>query len=239
MHTLQHQPLCMASLPGSYSQHLPCQTYPLLEHKEVQWHAPATASVKNDVVHHCLALVSLSSLNQNFLFLYLLIGHFQVSFISAQVCWVFLHFLCAKRTLTKGSFTPLQVLFVSPNVTAVPPVGTVAVTQLQNWGLFLTWLLSLPLLSTLISSIKYSFHWLQEAGLHSFSSARVFLSYYTGVVILGTLLKWEEQGSSKSLSDLCQVLGGCTNPHEPSLLARSHTLPLISQLHHKVHKYFI
>jgi len=63
---------------------------------------------KNDVFHqNCLALVSSFSLNQNFLFLYPLIGHFQVNFISAQV--FFLLCMCAKRTLTKESFRPLPV----------------------------------------------------------------------------------------------------------------------------------
>lgn len=132
---------------------------------------PGKASTKNDVSHqNCLALVSSYSLNQNFLFFYLLIGHFQVSFISAQV--FFLRYMCAKRTLTKRSFRPLPVspsslCFTScNNSSSSGEDGSDPATEsgLKTRDSFLIPVLLPPLLSKLISSIKYSFHWLQEAG---------------------------------------------------------------------------
>lgn len=71
-------------------------TYPPLDHRKVQEHAWGTMSTKNHVFHqNQQALVSLSSLSQSFLFLCLLIGHFQISFTSGQ--FVFLFPVCQKN----------------------------------------------------------------------------------------------------------------------------------------------
>lgn len=57
-----------------------------------------------------------------------------------------------------------------------------------------------------------------------------FSLYYVRVVILGIwLVRQVEQGSPKSLlQELCQMLATVINPYDAILLAKSHTLPLIS-----------